>query len=96
MLAFACEFVNTIDSDQVLPNKFLPDYAVESSQMPDHQNESTKSEANKSKKGALEEDNRPELVECEEPAAESDVLIGTVRALAEDYYNTNLLLHSFI
>ena len=34
--------------------------------------------------GALEEVARPELVECNGPATETDVLVGTVKVVAED------------
>ena len=108
-LNFAREFVTANDPDEV-----LPDYVDETSEVSDHQNESLELDNDESKQDALEEVARPELVECDEPTTEFDVLVGTVRVFAEDcggnlalpnygfsrplsdYYNRNLMLHSFI
>ena len=78
-LNFSREFVTANDPDEV-----LPDYVDETSEVSDHQNESLELDNDESKQDALEEVARPELVECDEPTTEFDVLVGTVRVLAED------------
>ena len=78
MPAFVCRLaIKANDPDQVLPNKFLPDYVDETSGLPDHQNEWTESEVNTSKQGALDKDARPELFEFELWERWQKITVGT-------------------
>ena len=78
-LNFGREFVSANDPDEV-----LPDYDDETSEVSAHQNESFEFDNDESKLDAREEVARPGLVDSDEPTTEFDVLVTTVRVLAED------------
>ena len=78
-LNFVHKFVTANDPDEV-----FSEYVDETSEVSFHQNDSFQFDNDESKQDALEEVARPELVKCDEPTTEFDVLVGTVRVFAED------------